>query len=323
MTEEQVGYWLLGLSQVTGSHDSDFISHGSLSPVTLFPTWQKLWKWVPPCSHLKTVGKSNGCVRARMPSRSVMSKSLRPDGLGQSWVSCIAGGSFTIWATGETHRECTTFFMGRSSHPGLGRGVKQQLSASPFPAYEGQLAALLDKEQLMCLTDGKYTILTLPPNLTNLTLLSILFPQRKDVIKHHLSFHRSFPLLSLSHIIFDTVSRNWNQLTKLTHLPSFLCSSVAKECAYNTGYLGSILGSGKSPGEGTGNPLQYPCLENPKDRGAGRYTLRGRKSRTRLSNRTTYYLPAISDHCKFWHWPECVFLIFANYYEALRQVMGS
>ena len=32
--------------------------------------------------------------------------------------------------------------------------------------------------------------------------------------------------------------------------------------------LGSILGLGRSPGEGNGNPLQYSCLENPMDRGA-------------------------------------------------------
>jgi len=31
--------------------------------------------------------------------------------------------------------------------------------------------------------------------------------------------------------------------------------------------MGSILGSGRSPGKGHGNPLQYPCLENPMDRG--------------------------------------------------------
>ena len=31
---------------------------------------------------------------------------------------------------------------------------------------------------------------------------------------------------------------------------------------------GSIPGSGRSPGEGHGNPLQYSCLENPMDRGA-------------------------------------------------------
>ena len=32
--------------------------------------------------------------------------------------------------------------------------------------------------------------------------------------------------------------------------------------------MGLIAGSGRSPGEGNGNPLQYPCLENPMDRGA-------------------------------------------------------
>ena len=46
---------------------------------------------------------------------------------------------------------------------------------------------------------------------------------------------------------------------------------------------GSIPGSGRSPGEGNGNPLQYSCLENPMDRGAWRATVRGvTKSQTRL-----------------------------------------
>ena len=41
-----------------------------------------------------------------------------------------------------------------------------------------------------------------------------------------------------------------------------------KASAYNAGDPGSIPGSGRSPGEGNGNPLQYSCLENPKDGGA-------------------------------------------------------
>ena len=41
--------------------------------------------------------------------------------------------------------------------------------------------------------------------------------------------------------------------------------------------LGSIPGSGKSPGEGNGNPLQYSCLENPIDRGAWGATPLGHK----------------------------------------------
>ena len=42
----------------------------------------------------------------------------------------------------------------------------------------------------------------------------------------------------------------------------------SKESAYNAGDVGSIPGSGRSPGERNGNPLQYSCLENPMDRGA-------------------------------------------------------
>ena len=44
--------------------------------------------------------------------------------------------------------------------------------------------------------------------------------------------------------------------------------SDGKESACSAGDLGSIPGSGESPGEGNGNPLQYSCLENSVDRGA-------------------------------------------------------
>ena len=43
---------------------------------------------------------------------------------------------------------------------------------------------------------------------------------------------------------------------------SLLVSSAGKESACNAGNLGSILGVGRSPGGGHGNPLQYSCLEN-------------------------------------------------------------
>ena len=43
--------------------------------------------------------------------------------------------------------------------------------------------------------------------------------------------------------------------------------SVGKESACNEGDLGSIPGSGRSPGLVSGNPLQYSCLGNPTDRG--------------------------------------------------------
>ena len=48
----------------------------------------------------------------------------------------------------------------------------------------------------------------------------------------------------------------------------FSDGSDGKESAYNAGDLGLIPGSGRSPSEGNGNPLQYSCLENPVERGA-------------------------------------------------------
>jgi len=62
-------------------------------------------------------------------------------------------------------------------------------------------------------------------------------------------------------------------------------SSDGKESACSAGDLGSIPGSGRSPGEGNGSPLQYLCLENSMDRRAWRATVYGvANNRTQLSN---------------------------------------
>ena len=45
----------------------------------------------------------------------------------------------------------------------------------------------------------------------------------------------------------------------------FLASSNSKLSTHSVGELGLIPGSGRSPGEGNGNPLQYSCLENPME----------------------------------------------------------
>ena len=59
--------------------------------------------------------------------------------------------------------------------------------------------------------------------------------------------------------------------------------SDVKASAYSAGDLGSIPGSGISPGEGNGNPLQYSCLENPMDGGIWWALVHGvTKSRTQL-----------------------------------------
>ena len=51
-------------------------------------------------------------------------------------------------------------------------------------------------------------------------------------------------------------------------LRDFPSVSDGKESACNAGDPGLIPGSGRSPGEGNGYPLQYSCLGNPMDRGA-------------------------------------------------------
>ena len=86
--------------------------------------------------------------------------------------------------------------------------------------------------------------------------------------------------LILKNELFSVSYSIWASLVaqRLKHLPC------------NAGDLGSIPGLGRYPGEGNGNPLQYSCLENPMDRGAGWATVHGvAKSWTRLSDFTFFH----------------------------------
>ena len=66
-------------------------------------------------------------------------------------------------------------------------------------------------------------------------------------------------------------------------------SSEVKASACNVGDPSSNTGLGRSPGERNGTPLQYSCLENPMDGGAGWAAVHGvAKSRTRLSDFTFF-----------------------------------
>jgi len=55
----------------------------------------------------------------------------------------------------------------------------------------------------------------------------------------------------------------------------FLGGSDGKESACNVGYLGSVTGLERFPGDGNGTLLQYSCLENSMDRGAWQATVHG------------------------------------------------
>ena len=67
-------------------------------------------------------------------------------------------------------------------------------------------------------------------------------------------------------------------------------SAVESSCSVgDVRYTGLIPGSGRSPGGGHGNPLQYSCLENPMDRGAWQATIHGvAKSQIRLKRLSTW-----------------------------------
>ena len=60
----------------------------------------------------------------------------------------------------------------------------------------------------------------------------------------------------------------WNECNCVLVWIFFPGGSEVKASASNAGDLGSIPGSGRSPGEGSGNPRQYSCLENPMNRWA-------------------------------------------------------
>ena len=65
----------------------------------------------------------------------------------------------------------------------------------------------------------------------------------------------------------------------------FPSDSDSKVTAHSAGDPGSIPGSGRSPGDGNGNPLQYSCLENSMDRRAWQSTVHGvAKSWTQLDD---------------------------------------
>ena len=79
-----------------------------------------------------------------------------------------------------------------------------------------------------------------------------------------------YDLFFKSHIEFIySVNIHLNKvLTSFNKVGTSLVSQTVKESAYTAGDLGLFSGSGRSPGEGNGNPLQYSCLKNPMDGGA-------------------------------------------------------
>ena len=98
----------------------------------------------------------------------------------------------------------------------------------------------------------------------------------------------SLPLLLLGVEPFCFLLHNFWVNTDL--LWGFPGGSMVKNPPVNAGDGGLIPGSGRSPGGGNDNSLQYTCLENPMDRGAWWATVHGvTKSQTRLKQLSTHH----------------------------------
>ena len=99
---------------------------------------------------------------------------------------------------------------------------------------------------------------------------SALFPDREFLLADSSVLKDILPLPSLSRTSF-IISLKENKC----YVWGFPCGSVVKNLPANAEDVGSIFGSGRCPGRGHGNPLQYSCLGNPMDRVAWRATIHG------------------------------------------------
>ena len=98
----------------------------------------------------------------------------------------------------------------------------------------------------------------------------------------------------------------WNSLAAQWLGCGFPGGSDGRESARYAGDPGLIPRSGRPPGGGHSNPLQYSCLENPMDRGAWWATVHGvAQSRTRLSDSHLHF-PVLRTWCSYCHGPRPV-----------------
>ena len=92
------------------------------------------------------------------------------------------------------------------------------------------------------------------------------------------------------------VGHDWSDLAAAAGLICVLPKWLSgKESACQAEDEGSIPGSGRSPREGNGNPLQYSCLENSTDRGAWQATVHGDLKESDMTEHTHWILNHLQD----------------------------
>ena len=103
------------------------------------------------------------------------------------------------------------------------------------------------------------------------------------------------------HFLLQWIFPTWVSCTAARSLPSEPnYNSDGKESACSVGDPGSISGSGRSPGKGNGNPLQYSCLENPMDGGACQdYSPWGHKESEIINFTLFFFLLILFNHIQY------------------------
>ena len=140
-----------------------------------------------------------------------------------------------------------------------------------------------------------WQIQILKPNVLKVSVSSekpLIFIKSPSGIYYHMSSCSSILILVTPNTDKYQTMTMFSTLIKTSSCPVAVASSVCfpdsldrKESACNAGDPSSISGLGRSPGEGNGNPFQYSCLENSRDRGAWWATVHEvAESQTRLSN---------------------------------------
>ena len=119
-----------------------------------------------------------------------------------------------------------------------------------------------------CLLRGNFLTQGLNPDLLHCRQTLYRLSHKGSAMEHYSALKRTEILsqaaatqVSLEDIMVSRISQSSRDKT----LPDSLVAQIVKVSAYSVGNWGSILGSGRSSGEGNGKPLQYSCLENPVD----------------------------------------------------------
>ena len=190
-------------------------------------------------------------------------------------VSCIAGGFFTSWASSREYYKGASISLPSGGRFPFRRTSTRRLILSDWIAYlQGR----------RCDVSGGEVGRKNWANKPSLFLGSLYFRACCSGLPSAFLRGQENLCLKVKPCNPDWGLKPWSFSWDHTWSQCFPVVSDGKDSAWNAGDPGLIPGSGRSPGEGNGHPLQYPCLESSLDRGACPGPSPWSQSQTRLSD---------------------------------------